>query len=421
MATTGFEDNIAALQDPPDWTTLGQETAYLSDLAIGNDTVAYERVGDTVQNRAMHLLRIGHPVAPTKEQAQSKPCILIIAKQHGNEYAGREAALIFARTLAEATGDLADLLESVCVIVMPNCNPDGGSRTNANGINLNRDHIQCTQPETWAMQGAIRDYRPVLVIDLHEANIDNDMEYSRAMVSAAPASIVSLSTTLIDDYIIPRCNSEGYDHAYYPPSGVGSTLSQTAGLRYAASLLVESDIGHESGREFRAQIHLNMLDAAVDFVSDEISALTSAAAAARLAKASEGLEGETPFDLLGTVIDPPPMGYALTENQLAESMRARDLHGIERIRPGIVSMGQTAQPVIPFLLDGRSPDSLISATPLTSGVPTAPELSGLSVSRNTPSVDCIESSGTVHFVTVEHGGDALDPFDVAQLIQHGAV
>lgn len=420
MATTAFEDRVAASDPDPAWTTIGEENSYLAALTGEYDTVAYDRVGDTVLGRAMHLLRIGHPVAPTMEEAQGKPCVLILAKQHGNEYAGREGALILARRLAEATGALEDFLETHCVVMMPNCNPDGGSRDNANNVNLNRDHVKCTQPETRAMQWVMREYRPIFVMDLHEAAISNDVEYNRPFITEAPAGLVSLSIDCIDDYIIPRCVAEGYSHAAYTSPNAESTGTQIAALRYAASLLIETDIAG-SDKMARAQCHLDLSDAALEFVIDNSATLISTSAAAKAQRIADGLAGTTPFDAIGTVLNPPPMGYSLTDQQLADSEIARDLHGIERIRPGIVSMGQQSQPVIPFMLDSRALDPLIGATPLSSGVPTAHELDNLQISASTPSVDCIEATGTVHFLTVAAGGPELDPFDIAQLVEHGAV
>jgi len=98
--------------------------------------------------------------------------LLIIARQHGSEPAGTEAAMALLRHFATSESRAeAALLERVALMIIPMANPDGavaGRRGNSAGVDLNRDWGALSQPETRAIEGAFLDWRPDVVIDLHE-------------------------------------------------------------------------------------------------------------------------------------------------------------------------------------------------------------------------------------------------------------
>ncbi len=106
---------------------------------------------------------------PAALQRASRPTVLLIGQQHGDEPAGAEALLAIAQELAQ--GPLARVLEQINVVLMPRANPDGaqtGSRMTSSGIDPNRDHLLLRTPEAQAMAQLARDYRPSVVIDAHE-------------------------------------------------------------------------------------------------------------------------------------------------------------------------------------------------------------------------------------------------------------
>lgn len=88
--------------------------------------------------------------------------ILIIAGQHGDEPLPIEAAMKLLDTWS--------VPQDVCVAVVPVANPDGLAKRSryADGIDLNRDHLARTAPETRCIQTMLRQFRPTLVIDLHQ-------------------------------------------------------------------------------------------------------------------------------------------------------------------------------------------------------------------------------------------------------------
>lgn len=102
----------------------------------------------------------GRPIFAHRRTGKSGPRVLVVAGQHGDEPLARAAA---ARLLADA--DLPADVTLVC-----NANPDGAAadrRTNARGIDLNRDHGRLRAAETVALHGYVRDWRPHLVVDVH--------------------------------------------------------------------------------------------------------------------------------------------------------------------------------------------------------------------------------------------------------------
>lgn len=98
--------------------------------------------------------------------------LMIIARQHGSEPAGTEAAMALLRYFAAAEGRAETaLLERVALLIIPMANPDGataGRRGNSAGVDLNRDWGALSQPETRAIEGVFLEWRPDVVIDLHE-------------------------------------------------------------------------------------------------------------------------------------------------------------------------------------------------------------------------------------------------------------
>ena len=74
-------------------------------------------------------------------------------------------------TLAyEDTEEVRAILDNVILLVNVVANPDGrvmGTRSNANGFDVNRDFITQSQPETRAMVRVITEWNPMVLLDLH--------------------------------------------------------------------------------------------------------------------------------------------------------------------------------------------------------------------------------------------------------------
>ncbi len=136
--------------------------------APANESIGLEIWGHSHRGRPLRLLRCGLPAGASPG---NRPKVLLIGSQHGgSEPAGCEALLKLARSLL--LGDLSALRVNLDILIVPNANPDGRddeSKNNAHGVNLNRDHVLLSQPETRALHDAIRAHRPAVVLDAHES------------------------------------------------------------------------------------------------------------------------------------------------------------------------------------------------------------------------------------------------------------
>ena len=109
---------------------------------------------------------------PAQLDASTRPTVVLVGQQHGDEPAGSEALLVIGREIAQ--GLLEPLLDRINVIIIPRANPDGaaaGTRVTANGVDMNRDHLLLNTPEARALAQVINDYRPILVVDAHEYTV----------------------------------------------------------------------------------------------------------------------------------------------------------------------------------------------------------------------------------------------------------
>lgn len=154
---------LTGVEATGEWTSLVEETALLKQLGKHREAEYFE-VGRSVQNRPIHAVRIGFA---TEEDGSPRPTVLVTAGVHANERGTREGALRLIRELIQAT-TLARF--RVGVIVIPNVNPDGfaaWTRQNGNGVDLNRDFLDATQPETQAVRALIERENIIGAVDLH--------------------------------------------------------------------------------------------------------------------------------------------------------------------------------------------------------------------------------------------------------------
>jgi hypothetical protein len=139
----------------------------LSDLRASGRVTLY-KVGSSAGGHDLYGVVVKSPEVPLEQCAR----LLVIARQHGSEPSGTEAALALISHFAASRGKLeTETLRRLAFIVVPVANPDGalaGRRGNGNGADLNRDWVRLSQPETGALMAAIRAWRPQAVMDLHE-------------------------------------------------------------------------------------------------------------------------------------------------------------------------------------------------------------------------------------------------------------
>ena len=134
----------------------------------GSDRIHCSSIGLTRQGRHIAMAVVADPAYDPRQLRK----LLIIARQHGNEPAGTEATLALLKHFATTEGRAERaLMRNTALLVIPMVNPDGAersSRRNSAGVDLNRDWVARSQPETQAVERVFREWQADVVIDMHE-------------------------------------------------------------------------------------------------------------------------------------------------------------------------------------------------------------------------------------------------------------
>ena len=161
----------------------------------GNGPVTVSVEGTSSGGRPLYMVHLVRGSRPTWR-------VLFYAQQHGNEVSGKDALLYLVRGIARRPALLPGDLD---LWVMPMLNPDGaeaGTRTNAAGADLNRDHIVLEQPETQALYRVVRRVRPHLAVDCHEFTRDSEERRARGWIAWPDITMDGLNNPLFDPGVI---------------------------------------------------------------------------------------------------------------------------------------------------------------------------------------------------------------------------
>ena len=137
----------------------------------------------------MPMLVVGDVIdaRPASVITADRTRVWLQANIHGGEVSGKEALLMLVRDLVGGAHD--EWLSSLTLLIAPIYNADGnermgpnnrpfqygplagmGERANAQGLDLNRDHMKLESPEARALARAYQEYDPHVVVDLHTTN-----------------------------------------------------------------------------------------------------------------------------------------------------------------------------------------------------------------------------------------------------------
>lgn len=380
MPTTQFEDTGFS-----EWTSLSSEATYLSDLAAQEARLDHESVGTSFTGEEMWRVRIGEPVP------MDRCGLLILAGVHGDEPSGREAALIYMRTLAQTTDSaLVSFLEDEGVWIMPTLNPDNigqgtdnGTRENGNGNDLNREYNRLVEGEIQAVVEQMRAGDPFTAIDAHELTPHSTTDHSVQPGKPSNDSVHPDLTAEIDDFLTQIADDAvatvaGWQWSFYSGGAEDRNARNSFGMHHVLGWLLEAE-GQDftdPPKETRKDIQVELYDLMVRYAQNNTESMRSVAHASHRDKVQEGRAATATFSGNGFTIDPPPAAYELTQSQIDATKTARRTWGIWAV-DGVVPMGQKGQPRIPHQLDGAAPHNLVNATRLSS-VPTLTKTSRLS-------------------------------------------
>jgi hypothetical protein len=164
-----------------------QVVEYCQRLAKLSPLVRVAELGVTKDGRKLPLVILADPPIATPEEAASSGKLVVFAMGniHAGEVDGKEALLMLMRDLALAKD--RPILKDLVLLFVPNFNADGGdrmdknrpwqngpaqvgTRTNAQGFDLNRDYVKLESPEVRALVQFFTRWDPAIIIDAHTTN-----------------------------------------------------------------------------------------------------------------------------------------------------------------------------------------------------------------------------------------------------------
>jgi hypothetical protein len=189
------QGSVADLKTTPEASGFASTSTYedvmkfVTAVDAASPIVHLTTYGTTVEGRSMPLVVVGRGVKDASAaavRASGRLRVLIQGNIHAGEVEGKEAAQMLLRELAAGQHD--DWLQSMVFLITPIYNADGnerfgdnrgrqhgpingmGVRPNAQGYDLNRDHMKLDSPEAKALIKLWVDYDPHVGIDLHTTN-----------------------------------------------------------------------------------------------------------------------------------------------------------------------------------------------------------------------------------------------------------
>jgi hypothetical protein len=147
-------------------TSHSELTNFIQELDAQSDLLNVEKIGQSVEGRNLYALKFS---STEFGKDPSKIKVLVFAQQHGNEQSGKEGALLLAQELIKPENKY--LFDKIDFALIPQVNPDGSEankRRNANNMDLNRNHLILTEPETMALHAFFDKYLFEVTMDVHE-------------------------------------------------------------------------------------------------------------------------------------------------------------------------------------------------------------------------------------------------------------
>lgn len=232
-----------ALQTTPERTDFRDTSryedvaAFIAALARTSPKIHATSFGVTSEQRNLPLVVVGAEDSSADAVRRTRKLrVYIQGNIHGGEVEGKESAQILLRELAEGKHD--DWLETMVLLVAPIYNADGnerfalnnrgfqygplggqGQRPNAQGLDLNRDHMKLDSPEGRAVVKLMNDYDPQVSMDLHTTNGSHHAYHLTYAPPLNPATDPSIVRLLRLEWL-PRVTATirakyGWDYYYY--------------------------------------------------------------------------------------------------------------------------------------------------------------------------------------------------------------
>ena len=211
---------------------------FLERAAASSPSVHYTTYGYTTEGRALPLAVVGDVAdpSPASVRATGKTVVYLQGNIHAGEVCGKEALQMLLRDLL--AGRHGEWRESMVLLIAPIYNADGnervtltnrgrqhgptggmGRRPNAQGYDLNRDHMKLESSEARSVARLFSNYAPHVAVDLHTTNGTQHayhITYSPPLHPNTPAAI----DAFLRDRLLPHVTGEirdkhGWEYYYY--------------------------------------------------------------------------------------------------------------------------------------------------------------------------------------------------------------
>lgn len=130
-------------------------------LATLSSKFDVKTIGHSVNGKPIYSVTIG----------TGKQKILMWSQMHGNESTTTKALFDLFNFLAEDSVEAKKIKSEFTLLCIPILNPDGAeayTRVNANGIDLNRDSVNLSQPESQLLRATFDQFSPNYCFNLHD-------------------------------------------------------------------------------------------------------------------------------------------------------------------------------------------------------------------------------------------------------------
>lgn len=229
-----------ALMVPPSdpWATPAERSG-LTETPRYDETVAWLRklvaaapqlrmlsLGKSPEGRDLWLVIASREGAASAAELRrnGRPTLFAQAGIHAGEIDGKDAGLMLLRDLTVG-GTKSALLERANFVLVPIYNVDGherfhaftrinqrgpkegGWRTTARNLNLNRDYAKLDAPETRMMVAALQEFAPELYFDLHVTD-DTDHQYDITFGHNWPTAYSPNIGRWLEEVLTPAANAD---------------------------------------------------------------------------------------------------------------------------------------------------------------------------------------------------------------------
>ena len=229
VATSGLP--VLDMEVTGKWTPNTNGDNFLKELAAKHEMVTVEEIGRSLHDWPMYAAVIGDPTLPA---------VLVIAGQHGTEVGPPEGAWLWCR---ELTKQKTLALMDVCVIVVPLVNPDNRfiARGNKAAVDLNRDWVDFSQPETQAVATLFNEYNIVAGVDVHNFGYPRETSYQESAYGDTTTQSLAVE---LENVISTALAEDGQPHRRYGPGNAETSFPNGVSALYEVpSILIEIPCG----------------------------------------------------------------------------------------------------------------------------------------------------------------------------------